>query len=328
MAGMLEPLTWQRLVSTWDFSVVPTVLAVAAVLGYLLLARAVGRFGGWPAGRTAAFVGAAVVAVVAIESGISAYSMTLYWMHMVQHLLLIMVVPVLVVLGQPLALLERYGGRAWTFARRCLHSRVGGLLTTPMVALALYGVVLIGTHLTSFMDAMSRHMWLHAVEVVVYLLAGYLFFVPLLANEPLRRRVAYPLRLLWMMIAMGVDAFVGVTLMMTSSDALSLSGMHPRPWGLDPLTDLHTGGALMWVGGSGLMLFLMVLAMAQWMRDRERREDTGQWLTAARRDALAGTGKETGADGATMRDAADMDGDAALDAYNQMLASLARGERR
>lgn len=328
MAGMLEPLTWQRLVSTWDLSVVPTVLAILAVIGYVLFARSAGRSGGWPAGRTAAFVGAAVVAVVAVESGINAYSMSVYWMHMVQHLLLIMVVPVLVVLGQPFALLERHGGRAWTLARGFLHSRPVGLLTMPIVALAVYGIVLIGTHLTSFMDAMSRHMWLHAVEIVLYLIAGYLFFVPLLANEPLRRRVAYPLRLLWLMLAMGVDAFVGITLMMTSSDALSVSGMHPHAWGLTPLTDLHAGGALMWVGGSGFMLFLMIVAMVQWMRDKDRREDTGQWLQAARRDALSSTGRQAGADGSTMRDAADVDDDAALDAYNQMLASLARGRRR
>lgn len=324
---MLQPLTWGRFVSTWQFSIVPTVLAVAAVLGYLLLARDVRRSGGWPAGRTAAFVGAAAVAVVALESAIDVYAMTLYWMHMVQHLLLIMIIPVLVVLGQPLSLLQRHRGRPWSLVRGCLHSRAGGLATTPAIGLALYAIVLVCTHLTSFMHEMSQHMWLHAVEAVIYLIAGYLFFLPLLSNEPLRRRTAYPLRMVWMMIAMGVDAFVGVTLMMTSSDALSLSGMHPRSWGPDPLTDLHAGGAVMWVGGSGLMLFLMVLALAQWMGDSERREETGEWLEAARRDALSGAGREAGVDGATVRDATNMDDDAALDAYNQMLASLHRDRR-
>lgn len=83
------------------------------------------------------------------------------------------------------------------------------------------------------------------------------------------------MRLLWLMLAMGVDAFVGVTLVMTAGNALSVTGMQPRGWGLEPLADLHAGGAVMWVGGSGLMLAFMIVALAEWLTDTKRRDDTG-----------------------------------------------------
>ena len=88
--------------------------AVALVAaGYLVAA---GRVPGWKIGRTTAFLGGLLVVVVATCSGIEAYGHVLEWMHMIEHLLLIMVAPVLLAIGSPLqlvaeALPPRAGGR-------------------------------------------------------------------------------------------------------------------------------------------------------------------------------------------------------------------------
>ena len=77
------------------------------------------------------------VLVVAVNSAIGVYAHPLFWMHMVQHLLLIMVVPVLLIYGQPLRLAARLiGERAVMFSR----SRAAGVITSVPVGFALYTV--------------------------------------------------------------------------------------------------------------------------------------------------------------------------------------------
>lgn len=312
---MLPPLTWSRALGTWDFSLVATLLLALAtaayVAGVVLLARRGAR---WPAGRLAAFLLGIVVVAVAVQSAIDVYAATLYWMHMVQHLMLIMLAPGLLVLGRPVTLLRELAGRV----EPVLRGRVVAAVTMPGLTLLLYSLVLVGTHLTSFMYAMRTHMWLHDVEMIAYLVAGYLFLLTILATEPIRWQPSYPLRVVLTLVGMGADTGVGVVLMMTANDPLRVSGMLPRDWGPSPLDDLHAGGAVMWAFGDALMLVAMFVVTAQWFADKTQRNSMGAWLDAARRGAVA-------ADVATTSDV-DED-DAALEAYNRMLASLQEREK-
>jgi len=297
MAG-LPPLTWGTALGTWH--VTPVTDAVLLVTAGLYLYRT--RHRHWPIGRTLSFLGALAVLAVTVQSSIDVYGHESFWLHMIEHLLLIMVVPVLVILGQPIRLLAT--GRL----ARLVRSRVVSVITFPLLALAAYTAVLIGTHLTGFMQSMATHLWLHELEIVLYLGSGYLFFLPLLAHEPLTRQLSYPLRVCLLFLGMTVDTVVGVLLMMTT-----------RPQGSYALSDIHTGGGIMWVVGDGLMFAVTVLVVAQWMRDTERQNDTGKWLEAARRSTLA----NLGVDAVDPDSEADIDDDdATLAAYNRMLAKL------
>lgn len=296
----MSPLTWTTFWTTWTFSPVadPLVLVAAALYGW-----AATRTPGWPVRRTLCFAAALVAVVIAVDSSVDAYSHMLFSMHMAQHLLLIMVVPALLVLGHPLRL-----------ARRTALPRLS-LPAPPLLGLAFYTVVLVGTHLTPFMQVMLDHPWVHGVEQVLYLAAGYFLLLPLVGDEPVRRKVSHLLRLLALFVAMVVDAVVGVVLMMTAYEPFPGYLAQHRTWGPDPLTDLHWGGVAMWVGGDGLMMLIGILAIGEWIADAGR-DDTGPWLDAARRTALADSGVE-------LDEAEDLDSDAALAAYNAMLARLA-----
>lgn len=311
MAG-LSPLTWGTAVGTWHLRpVTDAVLLVAAAL-YLRRARH-----GWPIGRTLCFLGALVLLAVTLQSSIDVYGHELFWMHMIEHLLLIMCVPVLFVLGQPI----RLAGDRMTAVVR---TRVVSVLTFPPLALACYAAVLVGTHLTGFMQLMLTHEWLHELEIVLYLGSGYLFFLPLLGHEPLGRRLSYPLRVFLLFLGMTADTVVGVLLMMTTREPFPAYAAMGRTWGTGLLSDIHTGGGIMWVVGDGLMFAVTVLVVAQWMRDTERQNDTGQWLESARRSTLA----NLGVDAVDQNTDADIDDDdAALAAYNRMLAKLNQREQ-
>lgn len=283
----LPPLTWSVALHSWSFGAGGTVLAALLLAGYLLALAAVRRAGrAWPLWRTACWTVGLFALALSIDSAIGSYSHELFWMHMIQHLMLITVVPAVLVLGHPLALLQQTGrgGRAIVEALR--RNPIVAFLTNPVVALALYTAVLVGTHLTSFMELMPQHTWLHPLEEALYLVSGYLFLQPVLAREPIRWDPPYPARLGLLFVSMIVDAGVGVALMTTSVDPFPDFGAMRMGWGPSPLEDVHQGGGLMWVGGDGLMMLAILVVALWWLADKERQNDFGAFLEAARRSAL------------------------------------------
>jgi cytochrome c oxidase assembly factor CtaG len=321
MSGTLPPLTSHTLLGSWQFAPVTDVVVLVAAVLYLRRAhlRRPEAADRWPVGRTCAFLGALAVAGVSIQSSIDIYGHELFYLHMIEHLLLIMVVPGLVILGQPLRLLQEGSDRLALRSRAVLDGRVVAVLTVPLLGIALYAVVLVGTHLTGFIQSMLTDMWLHDLEIALYLVSGYLYFLPLLGNEPLRRELSYPLRVFLLFLGMMVDTIVGVLLMLSAQEPFPAYAAQHRTWGPALLDDIHTGGGIMWVVGDGLMFAIVVLVVSQWMADTERQNDTGKWLEAARRSALA----SQGVDDVDPDNEADIDNDdATLAAYNRMLSRL------
>lgn len=330
---MLEPLNWHTAVATWRLAPVwdAIVILFAACYVYGALRYRARRGEAWPYERIVAFLAACAVLVVTVNGSIEVYGHMLFSLHMVQHLLLIMIVPALAVAGRPLELVVSASGeQTASRVRAILHCRPVAVVTHPVFGLAAYTVVLVGTHLTSFMQVMLTHMWAHESEKVIYLLAGYLFFLPLLAKEPIRWTLSYPLRLVMLFVGMTADTIVGVVLIQSTRNPFPAYAAMHRSWGFSPLEDIQWGGGIMWVGGDGLMFALIVIVMIVWLSRGEA--GAGAWLEAARRDALGAVGSAGGQVHGDHRrplgegESVD-DDDAALADYNAMLADMA-GERR
>lgn len=315
---MPTPLNWHTLVTTWDMPVVPAMLIGVAAVAYLWASR---RADGWRARETVAFLAGLGVTLVAVGGSVNAYSDVLFYMHMVQHLLLIMVVPALLVLGKPLELLRRTAtGRTRRVLAGAARSRVVAVLTHPAVSFVYYAAVVVGTHLTSFQQSALTQPWVQALEEALYLSSGYLLLLPVLGSEPIRRTMSHLMRLVSLFAAMVVDTVVGVTLMMTPYMPFPAYGEVERDWGPSLIDDLHWGGATMWVIGDLLMAVLAVIVITRWVNTPGGMRDLGPWLESARRSALGQPDREVGG--------ADIDDDEeALRAYNAMLARLKRGER-
>lgn len=337
MGERLPVLTWETAVSTWTWAPVADVVAVLLVAGYLVAVRRSARTGTrWPGRNTACFLAGVLVLLVSVHSSIEVYGRALLWVHMIQHLLLIMVVPVLLIWGQPIRLVRGALRREPAPA----PGRVSRWLTFPVATSVLYAAVLVVTHLTGFPEAMATQHWVHGAEQAVYLVSGYLLFLPLVGAEVSPWQVPHVVRFALLALAMGADTLVGVALMLTDR-ALAPSTMLMRPgWGPDLLQDQSTAGAIMWVGGDLLMAGLMLLVAVQWSTLGQR-ADLGGWLESARRQSLARIGSQTGPDGgpesgpesgrdaATLSASTDVDEDeAALRAYNTMLADLHRRSSR
>ncbi len=282
---MLPPFGWQAVLERWEFAPVVTAIVVVFAALYLWGAWRVGRrhpARPWPWWRSGLFLGGLAAVVLATESGIGAYDDVLFWDHMIQHLMLIMIAPPLLVLAQPVTLLLHASRNPLhTWAKRVVRSRVVTFLTWPPFVLILYAATIAGTHLTGLMSLVLTNPALHNAEHALYLVVGYLFFLPILGTEPIRWRLSYPIRFVMLVVAMPVDTFTGLVL---GTENTPIKGMtEPRPAGsAGPVADLHAGGAVMWIAGDAIMLGFMMLVFLMWAQaDRVGTLNRG-WLEAVR----------------------------------------------
>lgn len=320
----IAPLTWHVLLTTWQPNVVWDVVVVAALTSYvagLLVARR-HRTGGLPWYRVVSFVLGLLVLVASLNTAIETYSHVLFWVHMVQHLLLIMVVPALLVVGGPLTLMLQVArGPTHERVRAGLHSTPVAFLTHPIVGFLLYALVIVGTHLTSFMQQMMLHSWLNQVEHLLYLGGGYLFLLPLLGDEPIRRPQPYLVRLVALFVAMAPETVVGIVLLQADHELFPAYAEIHRTWGPSPLHDLNRGGAIMWAFGDGLMMTFIVAVVLVYVTHASTNGTAGGWLEGVRHSTLAHHLDATGEHAEL--DVADLDDDeSALAAYNRMLGRL------
>jgi putative copper resistance protein D len=270
-------------VSTWQLDSVALVAMAPFVALYLWgVARVRARHPGrpWPWLRTASMLASVTVIVIATCGPIGVYDQTLFSMHMIQHLLLIMVAPPLAVAARPLTLLlHATRNPVHTWAKRGLRSWPVSALIAPPTALGTYAATIVGLHLSSLMNTFMRNAWLGQVEHLIYFVVGYQFFILLVGDEPIRWRLSMPGRLALLILSMGVDTFTGLVLLQTQKPV----SMKPHSWGSSPLLDTQTGGGIMWVMGDGIMVVLIVLLFRVWVRKPEavRRRRLG-WLEQAR----------------------------------------------
>jgi cytochrome c oxidase assembly factor CtaG len=337
---MLRPFGWQAVISVWQFAPVVTGLVAVSAGLYLWGLRRVARrqrSAPWPAWRTGMFLGGLAVVVLATESGIGAYDNVLFWDHMVQHLMLIMVAPALLIAGQPVTLLLHASRNPLhTWVKRALRSPVVSFLTWPVFGFAAYTGAVVGAHLTDLANLVETNQTARDAEHAAFLIVGYLFFLPVLGHEPIRWRLSYPVRFIILVLAMPVDTFTGLILGYGNAGTPGVPAARPS-WAPAPVQDLHLGGAVMWIGGDCIMFGLMMLVFLMWSRDERAATAGFGWLEAARRASLASmvtAHREPGrtAD-ATAPDPAEafsrgggIDDDEHLAAYNAFLARLNRAD--
>lgn len=321
----LPPLLSSALFTKWQLD--PIALVVLGALGawYLAgVASARRRGHSWPRRRTVSYLAGLVVAALATNSSIAVYDMALFSAHMMGHLLLVMVTPVLLCSGQPLTLLLAACAQRWrSRLARWLRGPLVTVFFCPPVALACYASVIVGSHLTGLMDTIMLHSWAGQLEHLVYVIVGCQFFMLITAGDPpIRWQLTTPVRWLLLALSMAVDTFTGVILLMSVRPV----AMMPVP-GLqvDALSDTATGGAMMWVGGDGLMAVVMIALVWVWLRNPGMRErDRGGLMEQARRSTFAA---HTGATAPESDAGTFDDDDEKLRSYNDWLARMDAGRR-
>jgi len=226
----------------------------------------------WSRWKTACFFGALVTTGIAIFSFIGVYDGELFYIHMVQHLLLIMVAAPLFAAASPIDLAWRAStGRTRAILSRVLRSFPGRLFGHPVTAFVLYAVLIPLSHLTSWYNYTLEHESVHNAEHVAFLVIGYFFWRQIFGSDPNRYRLHPGLQFAFLFLAIPVDTFTGVSLNGATHELFPAYLATPRTWGPSLLADLHLGGVIMWVGGDTLMLWPMAPVALRWMHQEERR---------------------------------------------------------
>jgi putative membrane protein len=225
---------------------------VLALVGYGLAALTGRRRGSWPRYRVLLWTAGTVVCLVATVGPLAARGDTSFVAHMVSHLLLGMLGPLLLVLAAPVSLALRTLPVTW--ARRLvalLASRPVRLATDPVTAavLDLAGVWLL---YTTPLLALSQHS--AAVHVLVHahlLLWGYLFTASVVGRDPVRHRRGYPYR---SAVLVGFLAVHGILAKVVYSQP---------PVGVEP-GQAARGAMVMYYGGDAVHLALLVVLGSRW----------------------------------------------------------------
>ncbi len=262
------------------------------------------------------FAGLAAIAV-ATQGSIGAYDDVLFSDHMVQHVLLIMVAPPLLVLGSPVTLLMHAARNPLhTWVKRAVRSPLTAALTWPPGATVLYCVVVSGTHTPPFMDLVLDNGAVHDLEHALYLVTGYLFFLPVVGSEPIRWRMSIPGRYLAILLAMTADSITGIAYTLQAREVFPPYARTGRAWEHSLVADLHLGGYVM-LAGSDIAMTAVAIGLAVRFIRHGRAAGTGTFRGAlARQMAAAGLPAPHG-----------HDNDTSLAAYNAYLQALSGGDR-
>ena len=304
--------TWSRVFTEWEIDLMWGLIAAFGAFFYLAgVIRLARRGDRWPVWKAVTWVSAMVILWFTTSSGLYVYGIFLFSIHMVAHMILSMLIPLLMVLSTPVTLAARAitarsdgsrGPREWMMA--VVHSRYLGVLGHPLVAAPIFALSLIVFYYSPLFEwALSDHLG-HQWMTVHFLLSGYLFALVLLDADPHPHRPSYPLRLVIVLATMAFHAFFGLGLIVGEGLLVpEWFGAMGREWGLDPLADQQQGGELAWGLGEIPTVLLAILVTWSWSRgdDREQKRLDRQ---------------------------ADRDDEEALRTYNEMLQRRADADRK
>jgi putative membrane protein len=225
--------------------------------------------------RAGWFASGLLVLVVAFASPLAAFDDRLFWAHMLQHVLLLVVAPPLIVLGRP-------GTTCWRAlplgvrrraARAALHSPAWAplraavrVLTAPRVALGAFCATMAVWHVPALYGATLRSLAVHEVEHALFLAAGLLLWSALIDSPPLRSRLSLPARALYASSAMGACWVLALVLGLAASPLYAdYAAIPSRPGGISALADQHLAAGIMWVPGSIPFVVAVALLAYRWL---------------------------------------------------------------
>jgi cytochrome c oxidase assembly factor CtaG len=221
------------------------------------------------------FYCALLVLAIALSSPIDALSEKLFWAHMVQHVLLLVVAPPLLVLARPwvrlwraLPLDARRGlGRGLVLGRRTRPLRaLARVLGSPAPSFVLFSVVLLAWHIPALFDATLRSSELHALEHSLFFMTALLFWKQVIDSPPLRAPLTAVQRVGYVVGAMVVSWVLAVVLALAPHPLYAIYAHEAaRPGGISAIADQQLAAGIMWVPGSITFLIVIFVYVHRWL---------------------------------------------------------------
>jgi putative membrane protein len=263
----------------WDWSFdPPLVLVIDLAVFYVLGARRTVTPERKRAGqrwRCACFWASLAILAIALASPIERLSEDLFWVHMVQHVLLIAVAAPLFVISSPWLRLWRclpLETRRW-LARGLSHGHstapLRGLsrgLGRPVASFVAFSVVLLTWHTPALFDATLKSSTVHAFEHTLFFFTAILFWKQALPSLPLRTRLEPAQRVVYLVGGMIVCWALAVVIALAPHPLYSFyAHLSSRPGGLSAIADQQLAAGVMWVPGSVTFLIVLFVYVHRWL---------------------------------------------------------------
>jgi len=309
-AQLPPPVSLENLLTLWNIDLIWVLVCAFGAFFYLAgVWRLRQRGDAWPVLRTVSWLVGLALLFFITSSGVNTYEKYLFSVHMLAHMVLGMMIPVLLVPGAPVTLALRAirkrsddsrGAREWIML--LVHSKYFAALANPIVAAVLFaGSLWLFYYSPLFRWATTDHIG-HQWMIIHFVATGYLFVQTLIGIDPVPSRPPFPLRLLVLLATMAFHAFFGLSLM-TGTGLLLADWYGAMGWGTSAIADQQAGGGIAWSVGEIPTVALAIAVAFMWSRSDAR--------DSKRYDRKA-----------------DRDGDAELTAYNDMLAKRASSKAR
>lgn len=205
----------------------------------------------WSWGRTTAWTAGVLSVALVMCTKLNDYGMVMFSVHMVQHMVISMLSPILLLLGAPMTLALRAlppAGRGRKGPREVLlmflHSRYMRVVTHPAFTIPMFIASLYALYFTPLFDTLMGSKAGHISMMVHFLAVGLIFFWPIMGVDPGPHRPGYVMRMLELFAGMPFHAFFGIALMMATEPMIGTYANPPGSLGIDPLDDQQ------WAAGS------------------------------------------------------------------------------
>ncbi len=272
-------LSLETFFTQWKPDILWALIALWAIGAYLVAVRRLkARGDSWPIARTISWVSGMLLLIFVTSGSLNVYQEYLFSVHMVAHMFLTMAIPVLLVPGAPVTLLTRAvqkradssrGVREWVLW--AVHTKYAEFVSHPLIAAANFAASLVVFYFTPLFEWATREHIGHQWMIVHFLITGYLFVQSLIGIDPGPSRLGYPFRIVTLIGVMAFHAFFGLALMGGTGLLLpDWFGAMGRTWGLPPLEDQQSGGAIAWGIGELPTIILTIIVSVQWFRSDNR----------------------------------------------------------
>jgi putative membrane protein len=247
--------------------------------------------------RAACFYAGLVTIVIALSGPIDSNAAKLFWVHMVQHVLLLTVAAPLIVLGAPWMSmwrplpLEFRRGAARTVARAGWAAPLratGRALGRPLGAWLAFNVNLVAWHIPVVFDLTLRHLAIHVLEHTTFLLFGILLWCQVIESPPLRSRLRMDLRVYYMLASGTVSWILSLVLAFAPSPLYPVyAHLADRPEGISALADQQLAAGVMLGPGSVSITLFVFIGLYRWLGSDSDGSEGAAWR---RRSATGGAG--------------------------------------
>ncbi len=248
----------QAALASWSVPWIPTLAILITALTYLrgwYLLRCAG-FPLLPSWRVWSFLAGLFSLWVALAGPMDVFNSWLLTAHMIQHMVLMMIAPPLILLGAPLIPLVRglpvFAARefAGPFLNWKPAQRLGQWLTHPVVALVLMSIFMLGWHIPAPYELAVRSPGWHQFEHACFFVSSLIFWWPVIQPWPSRSQWPRWSMIPYLLIADVVNTMVSAALVFVDRPLYPSYTHAPHVFGLSVLQDQAAAGAIMWVVGS------------------------------------------------------------------------------